>query len=351
MNKPNTKKIINFIDENRIYIACALVWIFMLAVAPNFANNYNITTILRSASMNALVTVGFTIILIARQLDLSFGSIISLAAVLVIGIRLSIGEYMLDDYSPAIAWTISFILALAAGSFLGLLNGILVHKAKINFLIVTLGAMISIQGLIYIYTDSSLSANTESDYALADFLRNPIIPEIGLLTPRVIVTIFFILLMHFVMLRTRFGRNIHMVGGNPETAWLAGINTGFYVIIVYVLSGFFAALAGSMAAMENSFASLDFGANSLLVVIAAVIIGGTSMAGGRGSILKSAVTVLMLEALFNGLNRFKVGNEFKILLNGLIMASIILYEAYLIQKAEKLKGQQPELLKMLKGNA
>ena len=333
------KKSIAFLDNHRIYLLFALVLSVMCVFAPKFASLNNFTTILRSACMNTLVAIGFTMILIAKQLDLSIGSIISLAAVFSIGFRLQFSAL-----PPMLAWTLSFGIALTAGMLVGLINGLLVSKVKINSFIVTLGTMITVQGIIYMYTDVSLSAAEAADFALADFLRNPIVPGLKLITPRILVTIIGIIVFEFILRQTKLGRNIYMVGGNAETAWLAGINAPRYILFVYVISGFLSALAGSLAAMEMSAAPVDFGANSLMVVIAAVIIGGTSMAGGKGSVLKSAVAVLMLETLFNGLNRFKVGTEFKILLNGLILATVILYEAYALYKHDKIKGQRAELL-------
>lgn len=334
------KKHITFLDNNRIYVLFLLVFVFMALFAPKFIGLKNFTTILRSACMNALVAAGFTLVLISKQLDISIGSVISLGAVFTIGFRLHFSAL-----PPTVAWTFGLLIALLAGVLVGLINGLLVAKLNINSFIVTLGTMIIAQGVIYMYTDVSLSASEAADFALADFLREPLIKSVQLITPRILVAILFIALCEFMLRSTKMGKNIYMVGGNTETAWLAGINTTYYIVLVYVIAGFSAALAGALAAMEMSSAPVDFGANSLMVVIAAVIIGGTSMAGGKGSVVKSAMAVLMLETLFNGLNRFKVGTEVKIFVSGVILASVILYEAYALYKHEKTRGQRAELLK------
>ncbi len=334
-----TKKHIKFLDNNRIYILFVLVLAFMCLFAPKFLSLRNFTTILRSASMNALAAIGFSIVLICGQLDLSLGSIISLGAVFAVGFRLQFSA--LD---PTLAWSLGFLIALAAGAFAGLLNGLLVAKAKITSFIVTLGTMITVQGIIYMYTDISLSATEEVDFVLSDFLRDPLWRSLGLITPRVLISIVCIALFEIMLTRTKVGRNIYLVGGNAEAAWLAGINPQQYIIFAYILAGFLSALAGSLGAMEMSAAPTDFGAKSLMVVISAVIIGGTSMAGGKGSVLKSAAAVLMLETLFNGLNRFKVGTEVKIFVSGVIFASVILYEAYALYRHEQTKGQRVELM-------
>jgi ribose transport system permease protein len=333
------KKSIKFLDNNRIYILFVVVLVFMCLFAPKFFSARNFTTILRSASMNALAAIGFTIVLICAQLDLSLGSVISLGAVFTVGFRLQFSAL-----APTLAWGTGFLIAVAAGAVVGLINGVLVAKVKITSFIVTLGTMITVQGIIYMYTDISLSATQEVDFALSDFLREPLWKSVGLITPRVLVSILCIALFEIMLTRTKTGRNIYLVGGNAEAAWLAGISPQKYIIFAYVLAGFLYALAGSLGAMEMSAAPTDFGAKSLMIVISAAIIGGTSMAGGKGSALKSAIAVLMLETLFNGLNRFKVGSEVKIFVSGVIFASVILYEAYALYKHEETKGQRAELL-------
>lgn len=334
-----TKKHVKFFDNNRIYILFVVVLAFMCLFAPKFVSVRNFTTILRSASMNAMAAIGFTLVLICAQLDLSLGSIISLGAVFTVGFRLQFSA--LD---PALAWSFGFLIAIAAGACVGLINGALVAKVKITSFIVTLGTMITVQGIIYMYTDISLSATEEVDFALSDFLREPLWGSFGLITPRVLMSILFIALFELMLTRTKIGRNIYLVGGNAEAAWLAGISPQKYIIFAYVVAGFLYALAGSLGAMEMSAAPTDFGAKSLMIVISAVIIGGTSMAGGKGSVLKSAIAVLMLETLFNGLNRFKVGSEVKIFVSGVIFASVILYEAYALYRHEHTRGQRAELL-------
>jgi len=283
-------------------------------------------------------------VLIAKEFDLSIGSTLSLGAVFTVGFRITFGKMGMD---PGTSWFLGMLVATAAGAAIGFANGVLVAKLKINSFIVTLGTMIIVQGLIFMYSDVSLSATKPEDFALADFLRNPVSAKLMLFTPRALITIFFVVLFEIIIVNTTFGRNIFIVGGNRETAWLAGINKDAYIIVSYVISGFLAALGGSLTSMEMSSAQTDLGVYSLMIIIAATIIGGTAITGGKGSVLKSAIAILMLETLFNGLNRFRVGSEVKIFISGAILASVVLYEAYAIYKHEQKKGQRAELLKEL----
>lgn len=343
-----SQKQITFIDNYRIYFMFAIILIFMCLFAPQFVGLRNFTNILKSTCLNGVAAIGFTIVLICRELDLSVASSISLGAILVMGMRVS-----LDAFDPFVAYSVGVLVAIGAGAMVGLVNGLLVTKAKINSFIVTLGTMTAIGGfsttvtggIILMYSDYSISVSSEADFVVADFLGDPLISAMQLITPRILITIMFFIIFGLLLTRTRIGRNFYVVGGNRDSAWLAGINTDTYVTSAYIISGILAATSGALFAMENNAATTYIGGNSLMVIVGAVIIGGTSMAGGKGGVFKTGMAILMLETLFNGMNRFKIGTEFKIFANGIIMAAVILYEAYALYKNERTRGQRPELLK------
>jgi ribose/xylose/arabinose/galactoside ABC-type transport system permease subunit len=327
------QQLISTIDKNRIFILFGVIFLFMALFAPRFMNVFNLTTIMRTMALNATVAIGFTLILVIGQLDLSIGTIITFAAVVGLGLKESVG------------FGLSIPLAIAAGGVVGLINGMLVTKAKINSFIVTLGMMTVLQGTIYTITGgNSISLSTPDAFAISDWLAEMFFP---LLTPRVLITIILVILASFGMRRTRIGRNFYMVGGNSQTAWLAGIDTDRYTIAAFVISGLTAAVGGILFAMESAAATLNMGNSSLMYVISATIIGGTSMAGGKGGVFKTFVAVLTLEVLYNGIILFGLGNEVKIFLAGVILAAVILYEAYTSYRREKVLGQRPELLKEL----
>ncbi len=325
--------VLPWIDRNRIFILFVAVFVFMTAFAPKFFNSFNLTTIARTMAMNACVAIGFTIVLICGQLDLSIGTVITLSGVIGLGMKGLVG------------YELSVPLAVAAGALVGLINGLLVTKAKINSFIVTLGTMTILQGVIYQVTGgNSIALSTPDAFAVADFLARPLVP---LITPRVIVTLALVILFSLLLRSTRFGRNFYMVGGNKSTAWLAGINTDGYIIVAFVLSGLLSAVGGVLFAMESSAATRNLGDTSLMYVVSATIIGGTAMSGGKGGVFRSFVAILTLEILYDGIIIFGLGNEVKIFLAGLILALVVLYEAYAVYKHERVVGQRPELLKEL----
>jgi ribose transport system permease protein len=302
----------------------------MSIVAPKFLNLFNLTVIMKSMSLNAMVAVGFTIVMICGELDLSIGATLTLGAMLAVGLR------------PTLGWPVSVAVALGAGAAVGLVNGLLVSRARINSFIVTLGTLTIVQGVIFMYSHgSSVSVTTPEDFALADFLEQAIVP---LVTPRVLITAGVIVLFDLFLRGTCCGRNFFLVGASRETAWVSGINPQVYVTVAFVLSGLLASLGGVLFAMSMSSATTDLGTGSLMDVITATIIGGTAMAGGRGSVLRSAVAVLTFVALFNGFNRLEWGSEFRIFVAGLLLALVVLYEALAAYRKERVKGRRAYLM-------
>ena len=313
-------------DKYRIYIIFALVFVVMSLFAPKFFNVFNFTTILNAIAMNATVAVGFSVVMICGQLDLSIGTVITFAGVITMGLEPTLG------FPGAIA------VAVLGGAIVGLVNGLLVAKAKISSFIVTLGTMTILQGSIYQFSGgNSISVATDQAFSISDFLGKNLLP---LVTPRVVV-------VELVLRRTRAGRNFYIVGGNKATAWLAGVNTDRYLIAAFILSGVTAAIGGVVSVLVSTAATLKLGENSLMYVISATIIGGTAMSGGKGGVLQSVIAIMALEMLYTGIILFGLGNEVKIFFAGLILAYVVLYEAYAVYRHEKTLGQRPELMKEL----
>ncbi len=333
MRKLGRDELLSWGDKYRIFILFVVIFLFMTFFAPKFFNVFNLTTIMKTMAMNACVAIGFSIVMICGQLDLSIGTVITFSGVVGLGMKQYLG------YGGSVP------LAILAGSLVGLINGLLVAKAKISSFIVTLGTMTVLQGAIYQFTGgNSISLSTPDAFAVSDFLSLRLIP---LITPRVLITLLLIVVFEVFLRKTRMGRNFYMVGGNKTTAWLAGINTDAYLIAAFVLSGFTAAVGGVLFAMEGSAATLKLGDTSLMYIVSATIIGGTAMSGGKGGVLRTAVAILTLEILYDGIILFGLGNEVKIFIAGLILAFVVLYEAYAVYKHDKIVGQRPELMKEL----
>ena len=322
-----------FLDNNRALLMLVLLFSGLSVFAPNFFSIHNVTTILKGASLNAIAAIGFTVIFILGQLDLSIGAVVMLCGMLSIGLQ------------PEFGWAGSIMLAVLAGGSVGLVNGLLVVKARINSFIVTLGTMTVVTGLMHLYCKGGSKAI--DDFRFADWLETPLIP---FFPPIVLITLVMVLAFTLFLNRTALGRAFFIIGGNAETAWLAGLKRDSYLIAGFIICGLTAAIGGVLfaAGLSSMTSAAVLGNRTLMTVLSAVIIGGALMSGGRGSVLKSYFAVLMLTTLFNGIGCFGLGFEVQIFVNGVILALVVLYEAFVIYRNDLVKGQRPDLIKEAK---
>ncbi len=317
--------------RQRIYLMLVVVFAILAWGAPNFANAHNIMSIFKAASLYALVATGFTIVMICGQLDLSVGSVVTL------------GGFVTICLQPRIGWSGGIALAAGVGALVGAVNGLLVTRVKVNSFIATLGTMIIVQGLVFRLSGGrTLTVDT---FALGSFLETT---TLWVLSPRIIMTVLIVIAFEVLLQRTPWGRAIYMIGGNKSTAFHAGLPVGAYTFAAFSISGLLAGLAGSLFSITINSAPPTMGANSLMIVVAAVIIGGTSMAGGRGSMLKSMIALLVLSALFNGLSCLGAGYEIRQITSGIVLAGVIVLDAYMVVIKNRTKGQRRELLETLK---
>jgi len=316
------------LNEQRALVGLALLFVFLSLFAPNFLSVHNVTTILKGATLNGIVAIGFTIAFILGQLDLSVGAVVMLCGMLAIGLQ------------PQWGWPLSVLLSIAAGAAVGLVNGVLVVKAKIHSFIVTLGTMTIVTGIMHTYSQGG--SKSIDDFTVADWLDTAVLP---FFPPKVLIAVGLVLGFSFFLNHTVTGRRFFIVGGNPETAWLAGLNGDRTLMAGFVLCSTMAATGGILFAMSLSAmtSAAVVGMRTLMTVLAAVIIGGTLMSGGKGSVIKSFFAVLLLTTLFNGIGCFGLGFEVQIFANGVILALVVLYEAFAIYRYNLLKGQRPYL--------
>ena len=320
------------INQNRIYIIFAVLFVAMALSAPNFFNAFNITNIMGTMVLNAVVVIGFTIVVICGHLDLSIVSVINMAGNIVIYMSLKTNN-----------WFIAILCAILAGALVGAINGLLVTKFKINSFIATLGMMTLVQGLVY-YSNNAATLST-TNFAAADFLEKANIP---LFPNKAIIAILLVVIVHIIVSKTPKGRGFYMVGGNYETAWFAGLNPDLYLIIAFMLSGLFAALGGTIFSLSLASAMANIGERGispLMIIIASTVLGGASLSGGKGSILNSFFGVMTLTVLFNALTCFKAGYEIQIFISGLVLMVVILLEAIDNYHKRKMEGARIELMK------
>ncbi|MDR0403419.1 MAG: ABC transporter permease [Treponema sp.] len=324
------------INDYRFYVLIALM-LFLGIFARNFFTAFNIKGIFDSTVLYAMIGLGFTICMIAGHMDLSVGAMANMGAVLVMGMHTL----------SKMGWFPSIAIAVAAGLIVGFLNGILICKAKIHSFITTLGMQFVLRGAMYIYCGGA-EIGDKGDYGFADILnmRLGFLP----LSPKVIVVLFFVIIVAVLMRNTRWGRNIYLIGGNYETAWLAGIKSDAITVSVFMLSGLSCAVGGAIFAICQSSALPNLGEKGispLLVALAATIIGGTATTGGRGSVWNTYASVLALMVMSNVLTSLSGKYEVQILSNGLVLAACVFYETIANYYRSKRIGARALLLEEL----
>lgn len=278
------------------------VSIVMSLASSTFLSAENLANILRQVSINALIAVGMTYVILTGGIDLSVGAVMALAGTITAG--------LLSGGQPG-------IVAIPAGLGIGLLvgfgNGACVARLGMPPIIVTLATMGICRGLALLYTGGYPIAG------LPEWMRwigNGSV--LGLATPVLIMVLVYAIGV-FVLSRTPFGRHVYALGGNEQAARLSGIRVPRAKLIIYTLSGFTAALAGLVLTSRLMSGQPNAGEGFELDAIAAVVLGGTAIAGGRGSLVGTLIGALLLGVLNNGLNMMGVNPYIQTVAKGVII--------------------------------
>ena len=293
-----------------IFIAFCMLVIVLAIISPAFLSTSNLINILRQIAVNGIIAVGMTFVIIAGGIDLSIGSILAFAAVIATSLAHP-SEHSL--FIPVAA-------GILAGLGLGLVNGIIIAKKRLAPFIVTLGMMTAARGLSLVYTSGRPIINLSDSY-------NEIGGGYFAGIPLPVITFLLIILVGaFVLHFTRFGRYVYATGGNELAAKVSGINTNLVIIRVYAISGMLAGLAGIVLSSRVMSGSPSTGQGYELDAIAAVVIGGTSLSGGTGSIAGTIAGVLIIGVMNNGLDLLNVSSYWQLIVKGLIIVLAVLLD-------------------------
>lgn len=306
----------------------ALVVVIVLVNAfsrGSFLTPGNLTNVLRQITFNAILAVGQTFVIITGGIDLSVGSLIELTGV----VMASFANVMHFDGPPLVAATL--VVGLAVGCGAGFINAVPVVKLNLPPFITTLAMMLMARGLAFKLAHGRPIAlhSTAFDTMGTGFLFERVLRPLGLpglpvavLWMAVIVAVFAI-----VLVRTRFGRYVFAIGGNEEAARLAGINVARTKTLVYVISGGCAAVAGLLLMARFQSGSPNTGIGSELQSIAAVVVGGTSLMGGRGSVVSTFFGALLIGVLNNAMNLLGIESYTQdIVLGAVILIAVVVDE-------------------------
>ncbi|MGV2293080.1 ribose ABC transporter permease [Trinickia sp. YCB016] len=295
------------------FIALVIVAVGLSLTSPDFLTVGNLLNVMRQASINALIGFGMTLVILLGGIDLSVGSILALSSVM-------IASLMQSGMPPMLAT----LLGIVAGGLMGLVNGLVISKGKVAPFIATLGSMTVLRGLALVVSDGSPISNFNSDFfsMLGGGYVARLIP-----IPVVLMLIMFGVFW-FVLRKTVFGRHVYATGGNADSARLSGVKVDRVQLWVYSISGVMAALAGVVLTSRLNSAQPTAGTGYELDAIAAVVLGGTSLTGGRGWIFGTLVGALLIGVLNNGLNLLDVSSFYQqVVKGGVILLAVLIDRA------------------------
>lgn len=302
------------IDRRSVLQRYGLMLIFFILagvlalLSDRFLTVNNLLNILRQASINGIVSVGMTLVILTGGIDLSVGSILALSAV--------IGADLMTRGVP-VFWSV--LTALAVGAGLGAINGLVITRGKIPPFIATLGMLTVARGLTLMYTQG------QPVTGLPDGFRFIGAGSIGPIPMPIIVAGLAFLIGTILLTRTRFGEHVYLIGDNPTAARLAGIPADRVTTIVYAISGLCSALAGLVLIARLDSAQPVIGQGYEFNAIAAVVVGGTSFVGGEGTLIGTLIGALLMETLNNGLNLLNVSSLWEQVFKGGVIALAVLF--------------------------
>ena len=281
------------------------------ALSPNFMQTSNIIAILQATSVNGVLAIAATLVIITGGIDLSVGTMMTFCAVIT-GVVLTYAGLPLP---------LGVVASIAAGAFCGLVSGTLVAKLKVPPFIATLGMMLVLKGLALVISGTRpiyFNDTPGFDLIARGSLIGAVIP--GLPIPNGVLILFLVAAgASWILSRTLLGRYTFALGSNEEATRLSGVNVDAWKIGVYVLAGSIVGIAGLLIASRLNSAQPALGQGYELEAIAAVVIGGTSLSGGRGTILGTLVGALIMSVLTNGLRVLSVAQEWQTVMTGAII--------------------------------
>ena len=301
--KVNTK---NLLRQNAIWLVFLIEVVFFAIFSKGtFVMPNNITNILRQVSYYGIASVGMTFVILIGGIDLSIGSIITLV-------------------NMNCHWTIAVLASLVIGIVIGLLNGLMVAKIGIPALIATFAAQTVFEGLTYILTAGMPISGFNKTYPAFNFFARWTVDLPFISIPWcAIIMIACLAIGSFILNRSYFGRYFYAIGGNEEAAELSGILVDKMKILIYSLSGLFAALAGVVMLSRTGSAQATVGKGKEFDVITCVVLGGVSVNGGVGRISGVVAGVFIIGCLTNGLILMNVSEYIQMVVKGLVLAAAV----------------------------
>lgn len=309
----NIKKnnISNIIRNLGPLIGLILLVVVISVLNGEFLALSNVLNLLRQVSINALIAFGMTFVILTGGIDLSVGSILALSSAIM-------AKMLVSGVNPILA----IILACVVGIILGAINGFVISYGKVAPFIATLATMTIYRGLTLVFTNGNPITGLSDSVVFKMFGRGYIA---GIPVPVITMIVAFGLLW-VVLNKTPYGRKVYAIGGNEKVSNIVGIKINKIKIMIYGLTGLLSALAGAIITSRLNSAQPTAGMSYELDAIAAVVLGGTSLSGGKGRIFGTLIGALIIGTLNNGLNLLGVSSFYQMVVKGIVILLAVLLD-------------------------
>ena len=299
----------------------ALIGLMMVItfINPNFLTANNLLNLLLQVTANGFIAFGMTFVILTGGIDLSVGSILALSSALTAGL-----------IAAGIPVPFAILLAVCMGGIFGMLNGLLVAYGKLAPFIVTLASMTIFRGATLVFTNGNPLTQGLGDSFLFQFLGQGYV--VGIPFPVILMFLVFIIL-YIVLHKTAFGKSVYALGGNEKAAYISGVKLSKVKIIIYTISGIMASVSGLIITSRLSSAQPTAGTSYEMDAIAAVVLGGTSLSGGKGRILGTLIGALIIGVLNNGLNIIGVSAFWQQVVKGVVILIAVLLDRFKMAKS------------------
>lgn len=327
INAVRSRAAINGSRLSLIIVPAAIITILlvMAIVEPHFYGRLNLLDIARNYAFISIAAIGQALVMIVGGFDLSVGAVIALASV-TCAKAMTFASAVMPD-APALAAVIGVLAALSVGGLVGLVNGLLVSVLKITPFMATLATMTIVLGIVFFWSNGipiyGMPKEFTVDFARLQIFRVPLM---------VWVAIVILAVAWFIMQQAPLGRHVYAVGGNLQAAMAAGINHNRVLVLTYVVSGICAATVGVLLTARIGSGQADLAGNAAIQSIAAAVIGGVSLRGGSGKVLRVAMGALFLALIGNALNLARVDSKLQTLVIGFAILIAVAVEARATKK-------------------
>ncbi len=303
MNK--SKMNMEFARKYGILIVLIVMWILLLAVSPTFRTVTNAVNILRQVSVNGIIAIGMTFVIMTGGIDLTVGSLVAVVGVVT-------GSILVQNPQNVVLAVLAGIVVCA---LFGAMNGFFAAYMGVPPFVATLAGQTIARGFAYVYSDGKPYTLASDGFSV-----------IGKGMAPIIIFIVILVLCHIILSKMKFGRYIYASGGNPKAAEASGVRVKYVLMKVYILSAVLSGIAGIVLASRTNSGQPAVGTGYETDAIAAAVIGGTSMTGGTGTIPGTLIGILIIGTLNNGLNLLDVSSYWQQIIKGLIILGAVCFD-------------------------